>query len=266
MGRSFSFLGVTRRASAGFSTVDALIAVGLMAVTCVVLGWVVVAAQNEKRDVARELVRVIAEANLRRRTAGRKAVTGVVDEASALVSERALEPQNWSGPYVFGGADDAVSPCVLASAVPRPESRGVPFVPRGVCESILGQVQYFEESCSLSCVQEAPPLPPPPPAPAVVARPKEPEPAPKRPRMDMNLQVPSLGAEAAPKIAGCSATGCMGTSCCDPETDHCLRCPGASCCERGLGCKGTCFKDEDCTQGCRCDRPEGSSFGNCKAE
>lgn len=255
--------------TAPFSSTDARIASGIAGVTLVLVASILLSAERVKRDSAESIVASIAAANRKRIAAGKPAVTGRVDDSSVLVMEGEIEPQEWDAlPYVFTGAENARDACILAQATRRMDGPGGapkrPYSRWGVCATAKGEVEPFEGACGLDCKEPAPP--PPPVAEPVVRQPTPPpRPLPTRAKTIV-VDSPDLGPEQPTQRTGCSVTGCFGTTCCDALIDRCANCPGASCCEKGLGCGGTCQEDEDCTIGCHCVKLAGSPWGNCRGK
>lgn len=254
-----------------FTRTDATVAAGILGTTLLLIGGILSSAEHVKRDGAEHLVELIAAANKKRLAAGKPAVTGKVSDSSPLVAEGDLESQEWENlPYVFYGAESREEPCILATATRKLEGPQAaakpPYNAWGVCTTAKGETQLFAKACTIDCKEPAPP-PPPPTAPAAAAAPAPAAAPTPRVKNPITISVPNLGeAKEEPREAGCSATGCFGTTCCDATTDRCVSCPGGSCCEKGLGCSGICREDEDCAVGCHCVKIAGSPSGNCRGK
>lgn len=252
-----------------FTRTDATIAGGIIGTTLLLVAGILTSAEHVKRDGAEFLVEAIAAANQKRLAAGKPAVTGPVDDSSPLVVDGDLESQEWDRlPYVFSGAEEGRAPCILATAARRTDGPLAPAKPPydgwGVCATAKGEVQLFAKACTIDCREPAPTTTTTT-APPTTAPPAQP--AAPRVAKPITINVPQLAPEKdEPKEAGCSATGCFGTTCCDQTTDRCVSCPGNSCCEKGLGCSGTCQQDDDCAQGCHCVKLAGSPWGNCRGK
>ncbi|MBI4422973.1 MAG: hypothetical protein HY554_04570 [Elusimicrobia bacterium] len=263
-----------------FSRSDALVAAAIGAGTVLLLGWVLLSAELDRRASARAIVEAVAAANRKRTQLGRPPVTGPILGSQASFAPGELDGSGLEGhAYAFEGADSSARPCILASAARRTDGpQGTsrwPFRSWGLCASALGEVQRFSGACALSCAppQAAPsPLPVASPAPSSVVERSAPAPPPDavrpRPRPtaeDLVPSVPDIPDLADPRSpGGCRTQGCMGSSCCDPKTEACMPCPGSPCCAKGLGCGGTCQRDDDCLQGCVCSKLPGSPWGSCR--